>query len=365
MNILFLLPVVSQARYHKRISALTEIGVKPNILAFERDYYKGKVFPDGYICLGEIQHGKYQKRFFPFVKAFCKIRHAAKHAEVIYTFGLDVLLLGWLSKFCLRRNIKIVYEVGDIREILLGEYFYSRLFRLIERVMLKRIDLLVATSEAYVTGYYVGIQGLHNIKYHVIENKLDIDRIPNNVQVHKFNKDNVIRIGYFGIIRCRRSWEILKKAVSLSNGRIRLYVRGIPMGIENFEQEAEATPYVTYNGSYVYPDDLVDMYRQIDVSWIAHYHGKSNLLWSRVNRFYEACFFNKPMLAQYGTEDAKVVSELEIGLCLDLNDVDGAVDRILCITKSDIKQWGKNIFNVAEDIYLYTDEHKVLIEAIK
>ncbi len=365
MNILYILPVASDARFTKRINALNELGTKSTILAFDRDYYPGKKFDCGYESLGRIQHRRYFRRIIPLVRAFFKIRKRIKYTDVVYTFGLDLLGIGWLSRVCQNKYPKIVYEVGDIRDVLLGRGLFAKCLRWLERFLLKRIDLLVVTSEAYVKGYYAEIQGLHTIKYHIIENKMDGNGISRCVDQRKNEKTNVIRIGYFGVIRCRRSWEILKKAVRMGKGGIRLYVRGIAMGIENFDREADATPYVTYDGSYVCPDDLVDMYRHIDVSWVAHHHGKSNLLWSRGNRFYEACFFNKPMIAQYETEDAKIVSELEIGLCIDLNDVDGTIDRILRITKSDIEQWEKKLDNVTEDIYLYTDEHRALIEALK
>lgn len=368
MNILFLLPVVSQARYHKRISALTEIGTKPNILAFERDYYKGKVFPTGYTCLGKIQHGKYYKRFLPFIKSLYKVRHAAKQAEVIYAFGFDVLLLGWLSQFSLRKKIKFVCEVGDIRGAFLEKCIYSSLLRLIERAILKQIDLLVVTSKAYVTGYYKGIQGLHNIKYHVIENKIDRDKILCWVNQQKNKKEDVIRLGYFGVIRCRRSWEILKKVVRKGKGRIRLYVRGIAMGIENFEEEARTIDFIDYGGDYVSPDDLPYMYGAVDMVWACYpYQGISigNWQWARTNRFYEACFFKKPMFVQAGAEDNRVVANLGLGLSIDLLDVEGTVDRILKVTEKELTQWRRNIVQLPKNIYIYTNEHEQLIELLQ
>ena len=365
MNILYLLPVISHARYNKRIGALNKLGTKSTILAFDRDYYPGKAFDSGYESLGRVQHRRYIKRIIPLVKAFFKIRRRIKDTDVVYTFGLDLLGMVWLSCIGQNKCPKIVYEVGDIRGVLLGRGLFAKCLRWLERFLLKRIDLLVVTSEAYVTGYYKKIQGLHSIKYHIIENKVDRDGMSCSVTQHKNKKENVIRIGYFGLIRCQRSWEILKKTVRMGNGGIRLYVRGIAMGIKNFEQEAEATPYVTYDGSYVYPDDLVDMYRQIDVSWIAHYHGKSNLLWSRANRFYEACFFKKPMFAQACTEDNRVVETLGLGVSIDLSDVEETVNHILNVTENELTQWRKNIVQLPTDVYIYTDEHEQLIKLIQ
>ncbi len=62
MKITFLLPLVSQPRFHKRIAALKELGAKIEIIAFERDYYPGKPLPESYLSLGNIEHERYIAR---------------------------------------------------------------------------------------------------------------------------------------------------------------------------------------------------------------------------------------------------------------------------------------------------------------
>jgi len=365
VKVAFLLPVASDARYRKRIEALQNVGVKSQILAFERNYYSGKPVPGGYESLGRIQHRRYLRRLVPLVKALSKVRAAAKNADAIYTFGLDMLLLGWLASRGLSRRLKIVYEVGDIRNVLLQKGLISCSLRWLERFLLRRTQLIVVTAEAYVSGYYKGIQGLTDLRYQVIENKLDANTLPQAQRLTYKHSHGVLRIGYFGLIRCQRSWEILKAAARKGEGKIKVHVRGIPLGLENLEEEAEAIPYIDYGGPYVSPDDLPEMYGQIDIAWVAHYHGRSNLLWARANRFYEACHFQRPMIAQIGTQDSRVVQDLGLGICLDLSDIEGTVEHILEISDSDLEQWQGNIRRLPKYVYTYTDEHKRLLEFLE
>ena len=96
-KITFLLPVPSHARYHKRVSALERLGVRPAILSFEREYYAGRPWAAGYQSLGGVQNRTYPQRLLTVLKAMPLVRAASKNSRAVYAFGLDTLLLGWLA----------------------------------------------------------------------------------------------------------------------------------------------------------------------------------------------------------------------------------------------------------------------------
>jgi succinoglycan biosynthesis protein ExoL len=369
MRITYLLPVVSQARYHKRVGALERLGAQSEILAFERSYYSGKPWPDGYRSLGQVQHGRYFQRLPSLLKAISTVQVAAQKSDAIYAFGLDTLLISWLATRRLKRKIRRVYEVGDIRQTLLRNGVTSTFLRWLERCLLRQVDLLVVTSEAYVTGYFQGIQGLSTLKYQVIENKVDDVSFPHQKdQMTRHHWNTALRIGYFGLIRCRQSWEILKRVAEKGNGRVEIYVRGISMGVQDLNSEAQMLPYMDYGGPYVAPDDLLSMYGQVDMVWACYpYNGTElgNWRWARTNRFYEACFFQRPIFAQLGTEDGRVVENLGLGISLDLADVERAVERILQVKDADIIQWQQNIINLPREVYILSDEHERLMKALQ
>ena len=368
MRVNFLLPVVSQPRYYKRIRALEKLGVSSEIFAFERDYFRGNFQPDEYESLGNLKHGHYHKRLAPVLKALFRVRAMAGDTDVIYAFGLDMLLLAYSATCRLGAAPKIVYEVGDIRGVLLGRRFVSRLLRWLERRLLRRASLLVVTSEAYISGYYHGIQGLRRLRYRVVENKLDENAPPPSAGAPACTDAGALRIGYFGLIRCRRSWEIMKEVSKQADGRIQVYVWGISMGLGDLDEQTRALSHIDYRGPYVSPEDLPRMYGQVDIVWACYpYQGTEagNWRWARTNRFYEACLFHRPMFAQVGTEDGRVVEALELGRCLDLSDVSGTVAAILGVSDQDLVRWRQNIGRLPKETYVYTDEHAQLLEKIR
>lgn len=367
MNILFILPVASHVRYHKRISALKENCNQIRIFAFERNGYPSKKFDTEYMSLGRVKNENYIKRLWPLLKAIENIRKHVKDIDVIYSFGLDTLFIAYILKRMTEKKIKIVYEVGDIREILIKNKLSCKLLRTLERFLLKEVRLLVVTSYAYVTGYYNQLLRIKNIACQTIENKIDTKKVRRYVDPKEGyddkNKD-VIRIGYFGCIRCQKSILVLKQIAGNSKNYKKVYVRGKFIGMPNVEREIEAIPNIEYGGAYIYPDDFAKIYQKIDIVWIALTHAKSNFLWSRVNRFYEACYFNRPMIAQKGTQDGKIVEKYQIGLNIDLNNMEKAMKDVLMITPNDISFWKDNLSKLPTKIYCYTDEHKKLIDCL-
>ena len=108
--------------------------------------------------------------------AINKIRSTVRKTDVVYTFGLDMLFLGWISKqLSFRKNVQLVYEVGNIREILIGKTPINNLARFFEKFLLRYVYVLVITSKAFYTEYFKKVQNTKSLRYHVVENKLDTD----------------------------------------------------------------------------------------------------------------------------------------------------------------------------------------------
>jgi len=367
----FLVTNASYALMQQRIAGLEQLGIESRVLAFERDWYPGKAWPHGYECLGKLRDGRYVERLPTIARAVEPVRRAARELDVIYAFGLDSLLLGWTASRFLGRPVKLVYDVFDIRDILFKSGPIPTGLRWLERFMFRYVTLLVVTSEAYVSGYYEGILNLANLRYTVIENKLDADLLQMAPKSGPHDS-NVLRIGYFGVLRCPRAWEILKRVAVEGQGRVEVQVSGFPsVCLPDLEAEAQTVPGVHYAGPYVSPDDLPEVYRRVDIVWAGyHYEGNKMGNWqlARTRRFYESCFFQKPMIVQAQTEDGRVVKNLGLGLCLDLSDVEVAVRQILSITEADLTQWQKNVARLPRETYVHSDEkreYREVIEAIQ
>jgi succinoglycan biosynthesis protein ExoL len=371
MKATYLLPVVSHPRFHKRIGELKTLGVEPAVLTFERDYFRGKTPNFTFQSLGRISHGAYRRRLFPYLRALPTIRTFTQNADIVYAFGLDLALLGHLSRARLRARPKLVYELGDIRSVLIGESLQSELARRLERWLVARADLVVATSEEFITSYFAKYHGDQSVRYLVIENKLanGVLPAPNQLAIATVERNRFpLQIGYFGVLRCPRSWRILQEVIERGEQRFGLYVRGILVHFPNFKDKLHRIKGVTFGGAYVFPDELPEMYERVDMMWVAYPYSSQegeNWQWARTNRFYEACYFRKPMLAQAGSADAKLIEKYNLGMTLDLGDVEGSANRILGVTTEDIDEWQRNLETLPSSIYMYTDEHERLLRALQ
>lgn len=365
MKILLVLPVLSDSYYRKRIEKLSELGVRCSVLGFERDHYKGKAWDIPAESLGKIKHGRYFTRIGILFRSIFKIRRASKNQDVIYTYNLDILLISWLATLFQSKTIKIVYDVADIRSILVENGLFPTLLRSLERFLLKRVTVVVVASPAYIDGYFIPYQKTETT-YFVIENKVDKDLLDNQTKsISPISKKDAITIGYFGMLRCERSLKVLKQLAERSQGNIRIMLRGLFLNTEYFEDEFKSLEFAHYGGPFVYPDDLSEMFKSVDLVWGAHYQTKPNKNWAIVNRFYQACYFKRPLIVQAGSQNAKLVNRYNIGLEIDLENPSHAIKRIENIEFSQIDEWQKNMREMPEDIYTFTDEHKQFIKNLK
>ncbi len=363
-NLLFLLPVQTQPRYRKRIIALKGYAEKCDALYFERDYFNGLPLPIDSKSVGRLGHGSYVSRLFVLFSAILKIRRESKDYRIIYTFGLDMALLTVVAS--LGRKIKIVYEVSDINPILLQKNMIGRCARLTERFVTRNIDLLVVTAEKYLTGYFYPILTIPSyLNVLVVENKINLDKIPS---VKCDFQSEKIRIGYFGLLRCEQSWRVLSELVKVSNGGIELLVMGKPIRPVDLPAQANEMDGVEYKGEFLWPDDLAAMYGAVDLVWGCFPYGAAkpgNWQWARTNRFYEACFFNKPIITLKDSADAESVELLKIGFQVDLENIQEAVSFLnKKINTNNLKAYRDRYKDVDDSVYLYSNEHELLAKKL-
>lgn len=360
MHIVFLNPSVTFARFRKRIVALKNEGFKTKVFAFERKHYTAENIPGDYISLGMLNHGNYLVRLIHLFRIIYKVRRGLKDTQIIYVFGLDMALLGWLSVCYNRYMPKIVYEVGDIRELFLGKHLINCFARSVDRFIVKRVYLLIVTSKAFLTEYFEKRLNVYNLNYLEIENKIDESQLCyTNRSNYRTNK-KLIRIGYFGVIRCQQSWNILKSVLLQSPDKIVLVVYGVPSNIYDFENDCKTIETIQYKGSYISPTELPKIYSSVDIVWIAGSHGSENYRWAKRCRYYESGYFRKPMIAQVGTQDGELVQKYQIGLVLDLDDSVNVVDKVNQLSRNDLDAWESNIRKLPLNHFIYTNEHAVL-----
>jgi len=365
MEIIFLNPSAHFARFKKRAEAVARLGVKIKVLAFERESYPGRKWTLPFYSIGRIQHGNYLIRMIHLFKAFKIINKHSRKATHIYAFGLDMAIMGFIVTLVNSNNQKLVYEIGDIREIFLGNTVISKLLRQADKFVASHSFLMVVTSNFFISCYYKNRLGIQNLRFIEIENKLDEKQFSHKPASLINNKNHKkIRLGYFGVIRCKQSWELLKD-IAKHYHHIHIVVYGVPVHINMFHSDIENIKNIHYYGPYVYPDDLTKIYNNVDIVWELGIHGKDNLKCAKRCRYYESLYFQRPMIAQRDTPGGDCIEKYDIGLCVDLNNPDETRKTIAQISFDDLNRWRQNMKKLPKHLSTYTNEHQILIEMLK
>jgi len=366
-DVLFLTSSINYPFYRKRLIAFFKLGVKFSVYGFYRQLgYPATDIPFPYIELANIKAKNYFLRFLQFLLAIPKLRGAVKNegVRVVYVFGLDMAVLATFALLLMRNKPKIVAEVHDIREIMVKTGLAGNLARRIEKYIVQRLELLIVTSEAYIENYYKKMLGLQKFDWVLLENKLRKDEIESAYVRPGKSRNNAIVIGYFGSLRCPHAWHVLKDIASRSNGKIKIYIRGYPKGLENFESDVNAIEHMDYAGPYLDPDELADVYNRVDIVWTAGFHQKSSFVWARSCRYYNALAFSKPIIAQIGTEDCRFIRQYDTGTCIDLINKEETIKTVMALGREDVMSWKENIDKLPESHYLYTTEHIDLLKRL-
>lgn len=355
---------------------LQQAGCAVEAVAFERDYHQGRPPTCPVTSLGRIPHGRYLQRAFRLLAAQPKIRRALRRADVSYASGADMALAGLLAGIGLRRPM--VLEVGDIRRVQVAQGWSGRLSRALDRFLGRRIALLVVTAAGFVDGYYRDRLGL-NVPSLVVENKLDEEampprgaRAPAPPLLRPDGSRRPLRIGYFGVLRCEWSWQLLEGMARRYPEEIAVVAAGYPMSPADLPERARGLANVEYLGQYRSPQDLPDLYARVDVVWMGYPDPRTldpDWRWAqavcRSNRFYESGYFAKPTIALAGGADGAEIARLGIGLVLEDPDDESVVSAIRAIRDEDLRRWQHRLEALPRSLFVYTDETERLGAALR
>lgn len=360
------LPILGHPRDSKRITMLKNAGFHVSAVAFQRDYHKGRLPDCEVTVLGVIAHRQYIRRAVIMFKSLFQMRALVKQADVVYASGLDMAFMALVASFGLRKSV--VIEIGDVREMQVSSGLKGAVARCLDRFVMNRCGLLVATAPDFIAEYYRKWLGV-NTPALVIENKLEAEVVGALTILPLQDgllKSRPLRIGYFGLLRCEWSWKALL-AIAENCPNIEILVAGHVLFPESILTDADRFANVRYVGEYKSPQGLPDLYNAVDLVWACYppiAEDDWNLKWARPNRFYEACFFKRPLISRYGSSDARAVAQHQIGVVVEAFEPAEMVDVIAGISAEDVCAWHENMSNLDNSIYMYTDEQAKLERAL-
>ncbi len=310
------------ARVMKRIAAFQDQGRQVLGFTFHRERDKKDVPPTWKnIHLGTTYNRRYLQRLWTFAKCIGVLwSHRARLGDcgVIYVVNTDNAVLALLGRFFAGRRIPLVLELADIQPVMTGGGAVSRILRSVERAVLKRSAMLVTTSPGFVREYFLPVQG-YNGEIFLLENKVyPSGGLPAAVAPVEGSSSGGKPwvVGCFGALRCGRSMELMHSLASRLGGRVRFVLRGYPAGTiaDDFDGLLGDLPNFQFGGSYFYPDELPEMYGEVDFNWAFDMSDPNgNSAWLLPNRIYEGGLFAVPVLGAKETETGRWIERQDLG----------------------------------------------------
>ena len=289
-------------------------GAAFSVFGFDRRPHFKKNF--AFTSLGVTRDAALFQRAISVLKAIFKLsalNRSASESDVIIARNLEMLFIAFLiMRSSGNRGSKLIYECLDLHRILLGGSFIGNLLRIIEKRLLKNVKTVIISSEAFSDKYFSAVHH-YNGDVLLVENKI-LNSVSTNDRNEARNcKD--LRIGYFGMLRCRKSLKNLQTIADRSMKLSEIVMAGIPSPaiFPRFHEEILSFDKISYFGPYT-SKEIGELYRRVDFSWCIDFFEEglnSKLLLP--NRLYESLAFGVIPIAIAGTETARWLEKRKLG----------------------------------------------------
>lgn len=249
-----------------------------------------------------------------------------KPVDVVVAKTLELLVLAVAARRLAGVRAPIVYEVCDIHRTLISTGASGAIMRALERALMKECALLVTTSPAFAREYFRGMQG-SKIDVLLLENKTFLpDGAPARTRSEQLAPMRPWVIGWFGIIRCRKSLDYLIALTARQPGQIKVVIAGriAATEIPDFDERIAQAPDIEFLGAYEMAG-LDALYGRVHFAWaIDFFEEGGNSEWLLPNRIYEGGAYDAIPIALSHVETGRWLSERGLGVLISspVDDLD-------------------------------------------
>ena len=315
------------------------------------------------VDLGKTRDGAFLQRI---KQVFAGARKAAEQrellaaADVIYARNLDMLACAFLAKRHTGLKTPVIYESLDVHRLLTRSDFVGRIFRGLERALLKRTRALVVSSPGFLRNHFELHYGGDFTAY-VVENRLSADSNfgprPETALPVEILEDRKLVLGWVGMLRCQRSLDLLCALADAYPDTLEIRLHGIPARTEIpvFEPEIERRPNMTFFGKFRSPEDLSSIYASLDVVWAGDFmEAGYNSVWLLPNRIYEGGYYATPSIAPAGTETAAWIARNDCGFVIE-EPLERSLSKLvghLLTERREIAAYAMRLASLPEDLFV-------------
>ncbi|ARR52440.1 hypothetical protein HY78_02690 [Rhizorhabdus wittichii DC-6] len=301
MKVAYFVHDLNDAAVARRIAMMRAGGLDPVVLGFRRSPLPpADIGGAPVVDLGRTADARLGQRAAAVLRNWLfadRIARAVEGCAIYMARNLESLILA-ARVAGRRRGVRLVYECLDIHRTLLGNGTVDRLIQRIERSHLDRIDLLVTSSPAFLSNYFTPRLAPDEPAL-LVENKVLGIAGPAARPALRRDPGPPWTIGWFGMLRCRRSLAMLAELARRGEGRIRVLIAGRPALSEmpDFDRAVREADHLDYAGPYR-PEELPALYRRTHFTWAIDYFEEGlNSSWLLPNRLYEGSFHGSVPIA--------------------------------------------------------------------
>ena len=305
----------------RRVEMLRAGGASVQVVGFRRrDPARGEILGDPSVDLGRVDDGALARRAATILARGLSARRwgaGLTDADVIVARSLELLVLAWLFRLVTGARAPLVYECLDIHRLMFSKGLMGRALRGLERRLLKHCPLVLVSSPAFAEHHFAAVHG-RRTGVRLIENKLALAVAEAGHLTARPNSPPW-RIGWFGMIRCAKSLQVLRSLCAALPGVVEVVIAGrVSQGeFEDFDAQVAGEAGITFLGPYA-PSQLSELYSQVHFVWAIDFFEEGlNSAWLLPNRIYEGCAFGSVPIALRSTETGRWLMTREIGVMLD------------------------------------------------
>jgi succinoglycan biosynthesis protein ExoL len=293
---------------------------------------------DNVIDLGRTLDGRFVQRAWSVARTVPRLglwSGEIAGSSVILARNLEMLLLAALARGRYAPKAALVYECLDIHSLMLSGGMAGIALRQLERRLLRRSQGLVVSSPGFIREYFAKT---HRIlpRSLLVENKVLAAESKPATGIPGPPPGPPWRIGWFGAIRCRRSLDILTRALRSAPGLLEVIVAGkparavFPDGGASFR----GVPGLTFLGPYEDEAALARLHASVHFAWtLDYYEAGGNSDWLLPNRLYRAALYGAVPIAAANTETGRWLEGHRAGLLLKEPIMDMLVDSFRDMTQ--------------------------------
>jgi succinoglycan biosynthesis protein ExoL len=322
LKIAYLVHDLSDPAVHRRVRMLKAGSGQIKVAGFTRVATPPKHIEGcETVSLGLTKDGQLLERIGSVAMAALRLERLKEildGCELVLARNLEMLFLASAARRRYAPDAALVFECLDIHRLLLGDTYPGRLLRRMESRLARGADLIMTSSPRFVSEYFKPRNLAAPIR--IIENKVLLpDYGSSRPERPRRLNGPPWKIGWFGMLRCQRSFDILSSVARGGGGDLQVVIAGRPSAKEfpDFEGLVARSPHVTFTGSYRF-DELPALYDSVHFCWAVDYFEKGlNSSWLLPNRIYESAFFGAVPIAAEGVETTRWLAEKHIGLVLN------------------------------------------------